>query len=122
MKFLLIDDSKLIASIMSEIMQKNKFEMIHAQNGQLGIETYKKHAPFDLVFLDWNMPVMDGPSFLLYNQQNNLVHCPIVMLTTENKPEFIQKAITLGVSEYVMKPFTEDIILSKIEMLIPKAG
>lgn len=107
---------------MSEIMTKNKFEMVHALNGEQGIEAYKKNAPFDIVFLDWNMPIMDGPTFLEYNQKHKLIQCPIVMLTTENKPEFIYKAISLGVSEYVMKPFTEDIILSKIEMLLPKAG
>lgn len=117
MRILLIDDSRLITSFVKSIADSAGYELTTAENGLLGIEVIKNNPPFDLIFLDWNMPVMMGPEFLQKNFDEKITTTPIVMLTTENKPEYIQKAISLGITDYVMKPFTEEIFISKVQMI-----
>jgi CheY-like chemotaxis protein len=68
------------------------------------------------------MPIMQGPEVLDTIHQENLTFCPIVMMTTENSPAFIVKALSKGASEYIMKPFTEEIINEKILMVTKGAA
>ncbi|MFZ3229037.1 MAG: response regulator transcription factor [Pseudobdellovibrio sp.] len=118
MKILLIDDSKVIYLIVSAIFEESGYELKWAQNGKLGMDLLNADEKFDIILLDWNMPVMDGPTFLLEFKNKKISDMPIMMLTTENSPAYIERALNLGVAEYVMKPFTGDILLSKIQMIV----
>ena len=90
---------------------------IWAENGQDAFEKITSDSSLELVLLDWNMPIMDGLEFLIKNEQESFCSAPIVMMTTENKPEKIKEALKHGASDYIMKPFTADIIENKIEMV-----
>ncbi|MBX9700057.1 MAG: response regulator, partial [Acetobacteraceae bacterium] len=69
----------------------------------------------DLVLLDWNMPVMDGPSFLRAARAEFGPDRPVVVLcTTEAALERILEALAAGAQEYVMKPFDETILRDKL--------
>ena len=63
------------------------------------------------------MPNMTGPEFLEKNLAEKVTPAPIVMMTTENKPDHIKKALQLGAVEYIMKPFTSDILFNKLELV-----
>ncbi len=117
MKILIVDDSNAIAMVVSEYIKELGFEAYHASNGKDAVDMISQEDIFDLILLDWNMPVMDGLSFLEFNQQNHLTKCPIMMMTTENKPEKIMKALELGALEYIMKPFSKEILELKIQTL-----
>lgn len=117
MKILIVDDSNAIAMVVSGYIKELGFEAYHALNGKDAVDMISQDDVFDLILLDWNMPVMDGLAFLEFNQANNLTKCPIMMMTTENKPEKIMKALELGAIEYIMKPFSKEILESKIQTL-----
>ena len=118
LSFLIVDDSKPVCMMVSAMLNERNVENVRAENGQVAIDILKADHDIDLVLLDWNMPVMTGPEFLEYNKENKITTIPIVMMTTENKPEYIKQALMLGASEYIMKPFTADILFNKIELVL----
>ena len=70
----------------------------------------------DAVLLDWNMPVMDGLSFLIeLRKLPGGRHPKVVFCTTENEIPQITRALSAGADEYIMKPFDRDIVASKFE-------
>lgn len=117
MKVLVVDDSKPIFMMVSQMLQDLGHEAIWAENGEDGVAKVSENGDLGLVLLDWNMPIMDGLQFLMKNEGESFCPCPIVMMTTENKPEKIQEALKHGAMDYIMKPFTADILENKIEMV-----
>ena len=72
----------------------------------------------DVVLLDWNMPVKSGIDFLVELRALESVKQPhVVFCTTENDMKYIQKAISAGADEYIMKPFDKGIIESKFSQV-----
>ncbi len=118
MKVLLVDDSNSIAMVVGGMLTEAGHQVERAIHGKEAIELINAHPDIDIILLDWNMPEMDGLEFLKYNQENNIFSNPIVMMTTENKPEKIMMALEFGAVEYIMKPFTQDILISKIETVV----
>lgn len=88
-------------------------------NGQEALEVLKSGQKFDLIFLDWEMPVMTGPETLRAFSETSL-STPVIMMTTKNTVEDIQNMLNLGASEYLLKPFTVDIIFEKINFVTGK--
>jgi two-component system chemotaxis response regulator CheY len=114
MRVLLVDDSNSVAMVVTQMLQEAGIESIRAKDGRDALEVIERGEKIDLILLDWNMPNMTGIEFLKWNFENKVVNYPIVMMTTENKPENIREALKFGASEYIMKPFTQDILISKI--------
>ncbi len=117
MKILIVDDSKAINLMVSDMLHEAGHESLWAEDGQKAVDIIAKEK-VDLILLDWNMPVMNGPEFLEKVKSENLTSAPIVMMTTENKPDYIMKALEMGASEYIMKPFTSDILINKIDLVL----
>jgi two-component system chemotaxis response regulator CheY len=93
------------------------FEVVEARNGREGLERVREQ-PVDLVLLDWNMPVMNGLELLQHILSEPGVGSPCVMMvTSENDLHELAQALETGANEYVMKPFTPEIILDKLAML-----
>jgi len=116
MKVLIVDDSKPILMMVSDILKQLGHEPLTAENGQIAFEMLTGGDSIDLVLLDWNMPVMTGIEFLEKNKAESAFSTPVFMMTTEKSPEKIQRALENGASDYIMKPFTPDILQNKIEM------
>ena len=116
MKVLLVDDSKLIRSMVTNMLQDIGHEVEHAEDGQLAFDKLSGGQAFELILLDWNMPNVTGPELLKMLGDNGLIKCPIVMMTTESAEEKITTCLELGASEYVIKPFTPEILQEKIDM------
>lgn len=120
MKILLIDDTKSIHTFVKFLLTKAKgVETKSVFNGAEGVQALTGQETFDLVLLDWEMPVLSGPETLVKLRENG-VTVPVIMMTTKNAPEDIIKALELGAREYIMKPFTDDILFEKIQMVTGK--
>ena len=115
MTILLIDDSKVVHSYLSELLEGTGLTLAHAFCGEDGIELSRRNPP-GLIFLDWEMPGIQGIDVLPRLRADGF-RSPIVMLTTKNKPAEITRAMELGATEYIMKPFTRDILLEKLQMV-----
>ena len=76
-----------------------------------------RRAPFYLVLLDWNMPVMDGLEMLQKLRAEGFREMKVMMVTTEAENNFILRALDAGADEYLMKPFDEEALSEKLAML-----
>lgn len=113
---LLVDDSRAVRLAGRRIISPLGFDILEAENGVDALRVVKEHPEVDAILLDWNMPVMDGLTFLRQLRGESSVAQPVVvMCTTENDMPRIMEAMQAGANEYIMKPFTEDIIRDKLQ-------
>lgn len=120
-KILIIDDTRSVHMFVKKLLSQGHVDqVISVYNGQEALDLLKSNTDFDLIFLDWNMPIMEGPE-TLQNIRKMGIQIPIVMMTTLSSEENINKMLELGVSEYMIKPFTVDILFQKIEFVLGKA-
>jgi len=120
MKILLVDDSKTMRNIQKGILSQMGYTEIEEATD--GLDALSKVGGFtpDLILLDWNMPNMDGLTFAKeYRCKGNKT--PIIMVTTEAEKARVIEAIKAGVNNYVVKPFTPDILGQRIEETMSKA-
>lgn len=103
----------MIRRVAGRILKDLKFKTEEAENGKEAMAHCRAQMP-DAILLDWNMPIMDGLSFLRALRQEPGGTSPIVVFcTAERSVEKIGEALNAGADEYVMKPFDSDIIASK---------
>ena len=118
MRALIVDDSRTMRTILGRIVAGLGFEVAQAGDGKQALAALAGGPLPDLILADWNMPEMTG-----YELVRALRAVPayaaikIVMVTTETEASQIALALDAGANEYVMKPFTPDIILDKLRML-----
>lgn len=114
---LVVDDSSTTRKAIIRILAPFSFSIIEAENGAEALELCYERTP-DLIILDWNMPIMNGIQFLQALRQLENGDLPKVLLcTTENDAAHVEEALNLGADEYIMKPFDEEIIKGKLEMV-----
>ncbi len=112
---LVVDDSSVIRKVARRILENLDFEIVEAADGQLALDACKQAMP-DAVLLDWNMPVMDGMTFLVKLREMPGGDRPkVVFCTTENDIDHISRAIAAGANEYIMKPFDQEILEGKFQ-------
>jgi len=115
---LLVDDSRAVRLAASKIVESLGFKALEAGDGQEALDVLHENPQTDVVLLDWNMPVMDGLEFLQTIRADSQLPQPIVvMCTTENDMSQIVKAMQAGANEYIMKPFTEEIVCEKFSQV-----
>ena len=104
---------------LSSVLKKNGFSILEAENGAVGFDVFEENSDdIDLVLVDWNMPVMTGIEFIEKVRANPAYeNHKLVMVTTETEPTRMAKALMSGVDEFVMKPFTEDILVEKLKLI-----
>jgi len=123
MKILLVDDSRTMRNIWKKvILNIAGADAVEAGDGLEGLKAIEDNGgPFDLMLVDWNMPNMDGFTFITKVRATDK-KTPIIMVTTEAEKSRIIEAIKAGVNNYVVKPFTPEALLSKITETMQKAG
>lgn len=118
MRALVIDDSKPIRSILGKFLKELGFDITEAVNGKNALDELDRLGPPDLALVDWNMPEMNGLDFVRSVRANQRYdQVPLMMVTTETDMERVAAALEAGANEYVMKPFTKDVILDKLQLL-----
>jgi len=114
---LIVDDSKVVRKLARRMIEPLGFTIDEAEHGQEALDKCQSTKP-DFILLDWYMPVMNGLEFLkAFRALPEASATKIIFCTTENNPEHIMQAVTAGADEYVMKPFDEEIIKSKMSQV-----
>jgi two-component system, chemotaxis family, chemotaxis protein CheY len=116
-KALIVDDSRAIRQILARILRELHYEIAEAGDGHEALALLEADpGAFRLALVDWNMPVMNGLELLkTLRAQPAFERLPVVMVSTETEMGHMAEAIEAGANEYVMKPFTKDILLGKLE-------
>jgi two-component system chemotaxis response regulator CheY len=113
-KVLVVDDSLMTRMVIKKTLATfGVTDVVEAEDGQKGVESFRNN-PVDIVFSDWNMPNMNGLQMLEQIRQINQT-VPVVMITTEGSRDRVVEAIQLGVSDYLVKPFTPVALREKLE-------
>jgi two-component system chemotaxis response regulator CheY len=114
---LVVDDSRVVRKVASRIVEDLGFKSIEAEDGVIALEKCREDMP-TVILLDWNMPNMSGIEFIIALRQEPGGKTPkVVFCTTESDMEFIQKALSEGADEYIMKPFDSDIVETKFQQV-----
>jgi two-component system chemotaxis response regulator CheY len=118
MQALVVDDSRAMRAILTRLLDGLGFDVAQAGDGQEALEVLAGGVRPDVILVDWNMPVMDGLTFIkqcrAHEEYRDIV---LMMVTTESEQAQIVRALAAGAHEYVIKPFTEDDIAEKLALL-----
>jgi two-component system chemotaxis response regulator CheY len=118
-KVLIVDDFATMRRILKNILKKIGFtQILEADDGSNALKLLEKEK-VDLVISDWNMPKMTGLEFLKAVRSNTAFKdLPFLMVTAEAQKQNIIEAVQAGVSNYVVKPFTEEVITEKLAKIL----
>lgn len=117
-RILTVDDSKTIRLIVAKAFKSFDCEVIEASNGVEGLAAATREKP-SVIILDLTMPVMDGAEMLAKVKANpELKAIPVIMLTAEAGRENVLRIAKLGVRDYLIKPFKEDVLIERVSRVI----
>jgi two-component system, chemotaxis family, chemotaxis protein CheY len=118
-KALVVDDSRAVRLILSKILKELGYEVREAANGREALDVMEvEKTAVTLVLADWNMPEINGLDLLKRLRRNpEFASLVVIMVTTEADLDQMVAALEAGANEYVMKPFTKDILVEKLELL-----
>jgi two-component system chemotaxis response regulator CheY len=117
-RILIVDDSKVIRLAIRGIVESLGFAAAEAADGQEALDYCHTAGAPDAIILDIIMPVMDGLSFLLAARQDQqLKECIVIVCSTKNSMAELQQAVACGANEYIMKPFTREILEDKLRLV-----
>ncbi len=119
MRAIVVDDSKAMRTILRRLLEGCGYDQIdEAANGEEGLKVLRQGGRPGLMLVDWNMPVMNGLEFITAVREVPIFNSTVIMMiTTETAVERIEQAIAAGADEYLMKPFSREVLLEKLEML-----
>ena len=118
-KALVVDDSRAVRMILGKTLKELGFEVREAANGREALEVIEvEKTAVTLVLADWNMPEVNGLELLKRLRQNpELSRLVVIMVTTETELDQMAAALEAGANEYVMKPFTKEILVEKLQLV-----
>lgn len=117
-KILIIEDESKIRSIVRDFLKHEGFEVIEAENGEIGLEKFEENN-IDLVLLDIMMPKLDGWSVCRRIRKNSDV--PIVMMTARGDEEDQLTGYELEADDYIVKPFSPSVLVAKCKILLKRS-
>lgn len=118
MKALVIDDSRVMRRIVTNTLRGLGFETAEAGDGREALDRLEAGETFDLATIDWNMPVMNGLELVTAVRANrDWRDLTLMMVTTEAEHGQIVRALAAGAHEYLIKPFTPDALMEKLDLL-----
>lgn len=121
MKVLVVDDFATMRKIIRNVLKQIGFEdIVEAEDGSAAMQVLKREK-VGLVVTDWNMPNMSGLDLVRAIRKSPLcAEVPVLMVTAEGLKENVLEAVKSGVSNYVVKPFTAEVMQEKIENIFKK--
>jgi two-component system chemotaxis response regulator CheY len=116
---MVIDDSRAMRMILSGTLGELGYEVCTANNGLEALRFLEEEKPdLQFILVDWNMPEVNGLEFVQrVRTMPRYATSPLMMVTTETEVEQMVKALEAGANEYVMKPFTTEIIADKLRLM-----
>jgi two-component system chemotaxis response regulator CheY len=118
MRALVIDDSRAIRMLLRNTLRELGLEVVEAGNGREALEQMERAGDVELVLVDWNMPEMNGLDFVRAVRARRAYDgARIMMVTTETEITQVALALDAGANEYLMKPFTKDVLVAKLRLL-----
>lgn len=105
--------------ILGRALEQFGYTVLPAGNGREAMDKVQQELPeLAVVLVDWNMPEMNGLEFVqAFRRLPRYQQVPLMMVTTETDSGQMIKALSAGANEYVMKPFTDDILAGKLRIL-----
>jgi len=114
-KILTVDDSPSVRKLVEFTLKSKGFQVASAEDGMAALEIMANEQ-FDAIVLDINMPRMNGLEFLEKVKSNDAyASIPVIMLTTEGQEEDQDKAMDLGATAYIVKPFKPTLLLRIVD-------
>ncbi|WP_421901802.1 response regulator [Maridesulfovibrio sp.] len=120
-KILIVEDNFSLRRTITDILRTvGVTEIIHAEDGKVGLKRLRENDDVDLIMLDWDMPVMTGIQMLreLRSSNSQYSDLPVLMLTAHGTQEDVIEAIQAGASDYIVKPFTPQTVYNKLKKLL----
>jgi two-component system, chemotaxis family, chemotaxis protein CheY len=118
MKVMVIDDSRAMRTLLGGMIREMGFEVLEAKHGKDALDQLQAGGAPDVALVDWNMPEMNGYEFVKAVRADTVFQpLKLMMVTTETDMSQVVKAIEAGADEYVMKPFTKEVLLDKLQLL-----
>lgn len=118
MHALVIDDSSAMRGILKKMLTEVGFEVTSAGDGREALAELRAGGRFDVALVDWNMPELDGYEFIeAVRADHSYDGLLLMMVTSETEISRVAKALEAGANEYVMKPFTREVLIEKLEIL-----
>lgn len=115
---LVVDDSRATRALLKRLLKVHGFEVHEAGDGMEGMAQLAALGPVQLALVDWNMPTMDGLAFIkAVRAEPAYERTSLVMVTSENDPAHIARALMAGADEYAMKPLTAEALTDKLELV-----
>jgi two-component system, chemotaxis family, chemotaxis protein CheY len=118
MQALVIDDSRAMRSMIGKIMRQLGFDVVEAADGKEALGRLHEGVRPGIALVDWNMPEMNGLDFVKSVRLDaSFADLPLMMVTTENEMSQVVVALSAGANEYLMKPFTKEMLIEKLDIL-----
>jgi two-component system, chemotaxis family, chemotaxis protein CheY len=115
---LVLEDSRSVRTIIRTILSELGCDVVEAENGRVGLERLEAHGPFAVALVDWNMPEVDGLTFVQQVRADpRFAELRLMMVTTEIERSQVARALAAGADEYLMKPFTPEMVAEKLAIL-----
>jgi DNA-binding response OmpR family regulator len=125
LRVLIADDSSLMRDIIRESLGE-EFEFIEpvmATNGEEARQKLLAGSHFDLILCDWEMPGLNGDELLRWlREESHIKNVPFIMITAKDDGESIMEVIKLGVTDYIVKPFSPETLCEKVTRVFKKLG
>jgi two-component system chemotaxis response regulator CheY len=120
MKILVVDDSSTMRRIIKNTLQRLGFkDIVEGENGVEGWTMLEQNPDISILITDWNMPEMNGLELVKkVRAEEKYTDMPIIMVTTEGGKGEVIAALKAGVNNYIVKPFTPDVLKAKLESVI----
>ncbi|HKV11679.1 MAG TPA: response regulator [Thermoanaerobaculia bacterium] len=120
-KVLVIDDSSLIHKMFKVMLPKST--LVFAFDGREALLRLVEHPDVDLIFLDINMPNMNGLEFLAQVKQNpSLAKIPVIIVSTEGKEEDTLRGLRAGAAAYIKKPFRNEVVMELMRKVLARGA
>jgi len=125
MKILIVDDSNTMRRVLTmgilKVFNESEVNILEAINGQKALNIIRENKDIDYVFLDINMPVMKGDEMLkILRSDDTIKHIKVIMQTTEGIKTKVAQLTKMGISGYLLKPYTQEIIQQMMEKILEK--
>ena len=123
MKLLVVDDSSTMRRIIKNTLQRlSHKDILEAEHGLEAWGILEANSDINVLITDWNMPEMNGLELVKkVRAEQKYIDMPIIMVTTEGGKAEVITALKAGVNNYIVKPFTPQVLKEKLEDVLPTA-